>query len=106
MKPDDVMASFRQLFAERPETAAGLAGMRDLDAAAELLDHIGARHGIATSAAEIRSHVRRLREELGSRAELSIEQLDGIHAGQAGGAELSEVALMLSMLGQPTGPGL
>ena len=104
MRPDDVMASFRQLFAERPEAAAGLAGLRDLDAAAELLDRIGARHGIATSAAEIRGHVRRLREELSPRGELSEAALDGISGGQQG--EMSELAFMLSCLGQPAGPGL
>ncbi|EFH13419.1 hypothetical protein [Teichococcus cervicalis] len=98
MRPDDVMDSFRRLFAARPETAQGLAEARDLDSAAELLDRIGARHGIATSAAEIRGHVRRLRDEL-SRGELSPDQLDHIAAGVAapGGSDL---ALMLSMLGQ------
>ncbi|MDQ1078123.1 hypothetical protein [Pseudoroseomonas cervicalis] len=98
MRPDDVMDSFRRLFAARPETAQGLAEARDLDSAAELLDRIGARHGIATSAAEIRGYVRRLREEL-SRGELSTEQLDGIAAGGTvpGGSDL---ALMLSVLGQ------
>ncbi|ONG53155.1 hypothetical protein BKE38_13305 [Pseudoroseomonas deserti] len=104
MRPDDVMASFRQLFAEQPEAAAGLAGLRDLDAAAELLDRIGARHGIATSAAEIRSHVRRLREEFPASGELSVEALDGVSGGQQAG--LSEFDFMLSCLGQPAGPGL
>ncbi len=97
------MASFRQLFAEQPETAAGLAGLRDLDAAAELLDRLGARHGIATSAAEIRSHVRRLREEFSTNGELSVEALDGVSGGAQ--TEISELAFMLSCLGQPAGPG-
>ncbi|MCQ4162825.1 hypothetical protein NON00_23255 [Roseomonas sp. GC11] len=92
MKPDDVMERFRTLFARHPEAASGLAGAPDIDAAAELLERIGARHGIATSAAEIRSHVRRLREEM-ARGELSDAMLDGIAAGQ--GNELHLIWLCL-----------
>ncbi len=94
--PADVMLQFRDLFAAKPELAVDLNAARDLDAAADALDRVGARHGIATSAAEIRGYVRRLMKDHGADRELSSAQLDGI-AGGAGSA--SELTLMFSCLG-------
>jgi hypothetical protein len=95
-----MIQQFRQLFVDRPELTRDLKSAPSLDAAAEALDRIGARHGIATSAAEIRSHVRRLRQDYLADRELSSEQLDGIAAGAGSGGDL---ALMFASLGVAPG---
>jgi hypothetical protein len=70
VKQDDIMVPFRRLFAAEPALAVCLSSLRDLDAAAEFLDRIGACHGIASSAAGIRGYVRQPREESRPDAEL------------------------------------
>jgi len=97
---DDVIAQFRQLFSERPETAAAMSAAGDLDAAAEQMERIGATYGIATSAAELRGFVRRLRMEMSAPSELSATDLDSISAGGMAEADQEfELALMMSYLG-------
>ena len=88
----EMIQQFRQLFVDRPELTHDLKSARNLDAAAEALDRIGARHGIATSAAEIRSYVRRLQQDYLADRELSPQQLDCIAAG-------ADLVLMFASLG-------
>jgi len=92
----DLMLQFRKLFVEQPELVSSLNSARDLDAVAEALDRVGARYGIATSAAEIRGYVRRLQKDYRADGELSSDQLDGISAGASAGEDL---ALMFACLG-------
>jgi len=97
---DEVIAQFRQLFTERPETAAALSAASDLDAAAVLMERIGASHGIATNAAELRGFVRRLRTEMSVQSELTVSDLKTINGGGVADAESEfDLTLMMTYLG-------